>query len=82
MLDHTMVLFGSGMSNGKGGGHSPKNLPLILAGGSGLGLRHGNHLPFDVDSTPLSNLLLTMLQKMGVEQDAFADSTGTLNGLT
>lgn len=81
MLDNTMVLFGSGMSNGKGGGHSPKNLPLILAGGSRLGLRHGQHLAFEVDSTPMSNLLLTMLQKSGVETDSFGDSTGTLTGL-
>ena len=69
------------MSNGKGGGHSPKNLPLILAGGRKLGLRHGQHLSFEIDSTPMSNLLLTMLQKMGVKQDKFHDSTGTLTGL-
>ena len=81
MLDRTMVLFGSGMNNGNGGGHSPKNLPLLLAGGSRLGLKHGQHLAFQEDSTPLSNVLLTMLQKMGVEQERFMDSTGTLTGL-
>lgn len=81
MLDRTMVLFGSGMSSGKGGGHSPKNLPLLLAGGGKLGLKHGGHLGFKIDSTPMSNVLLTMLQKMGVEHDRFADSTGTLTGV-
>jgi hypothetical protein len=78
LLDHSMVLYGSGMNSGKGGGHSPKNLPLILAGGRRLGFDHGRHLKFEIDRVPLSNVLLTMLQRMGVEQDAFADSTGTL----
>ncbi|PQO45880.1 DUF1552 domain-containing protein [Blastopirellula marina] len=79
MLDHTMVLYGSGMNSGKGGEHSPKNLPLLLAGGQGLGLRHGRHVAYDEnDHPPLSNLLLTMIQKMGVETDSFSDSTGTL----
>lgn len=82
LLDQTVVLYGSGMSSGKGGGHSPKNLPLILAGGHQLGLKHGRHLTWEVDHTPLSNVLLTLLHAMGLEQDAFADSTGTLAGLT
>ncbi len=82
MLDNTMVLYGSGMNNGEGGGHSPENLPLLLAGGRNLGLRHGSHLAFENGSTPMSNLLLTMLQGMGLERDAFGDSTGTLSGLT
>ncbi|EAQ81648.1 DUF1552 domain-containing protein [Blastopirellula marina] len=79
MLDHTMVLYGSGMNSGKGGEHSPKNLPLLLAGGNSLGLKHGKHLAYDENShPPLSNLLLTMIQKMGVETDQFSDATGTL----
>lgn len=81
MLDRTMVLYGSGMNSGKGGGHSRKNLPLLLAGGRKLGLKQGRHLSFKVDSTPMANLLLTMLQKMGIERNAFVDSTGTLTGL-
>lgn len=81
-LDHTMVLYGSGMSNGKGGGHSPENLPLLLAGGRKLGLKHGSHLAFKDNGTPLSNVLLTMLQAAGVERNRFMDSTGTLTGLT
>ena len=82
MLDHTMVLFGSGMNSGKGGDHSPKNLPTLLAGGARLGLRHGQHLAFNQDKhPPLSNVLLTMARQMGVEADSFADSTGTVTGL-
>lgn len=82
MLDRTMVLYGSGMNSGKGGEHSPKNLPLLVAGGHKLGLSHGRHLAFDVDKhPPLANVLLTLVQKMGVEAEAFADSTGTLTGL-
>jgi len=81
MLERTMVLYGSGMSNGKGGGHSGKDLPTLLAGGSKLGLRHGQHLKFDIATVPLSNVLFTMLQKMGVEADSFSDSNGTLQGL-
>ena len=82
MLDNTLVLYGSGMSNGKGGGHSPRNLPLIVAGGQNLGLRLGQHLKFENDSPPMSNLLLTLLQRAGLDSDSFSDSTGTLSGLT
>lgn len=82
MLDRTMVLYGSGMNSGKGGEHSPKNLPTLVAGGAKLGLTHGQHLAFDADKhPPLSNVLLTMTQKMGVETDKFADATGTMTGL-
>jgi hypothetical protein len=73
--------YGSGMSNGKGGGHSPKNLPLLLAGGRKRGLRHGSHLKFEIDSPPLSNVLLTMLQGMGVQQKGFIDSSGVIREL-
>ncbi len=82
MLDNTIILYGSGMNSGKGGGHSPKNLPTLIAGGHKLGLKQGQHLAFDENKhPPLSNVLLTMIQKMGVETDSFRDSTGTLNGL-
>lgn len=82
MLDRTMILYGSGMNSGKGGEHSPKNLPTLMAGGAKLGFKHGRHLAFDADKhPPLSNVLLTMLQKMGVETNKFADATGTLTGL-
>lgn len=83
MLDRTMVLFGSGMNSGEGGGHSPKNLPTLIAGGSKLGLKHGQHLAFDVEKhPPMNNLLYTMIEKMGVKADRFGDSTGGLPGLS
>lgn len=80
MLDRTMILFGSGMNSGTGtGDHSPKNLPLLLAGGKALGLKHGRHLAFDPEKhPPLSNVLLSVLQKAGVETNTFSDATGTL----
>ncbi|MBI1347002.1 DUF1552 domain-containing protein [bacterium] len=82
MLDRTAILFGSGMNSGKGGEHSPKNLPTLVAGGRKLGLKHGQHLGHDVDKhPPLSNVLLTLAQSLGVETDQFADASGTLTGL-
>ena len=72
-----------GMNSGEGGDHSPKNLPLLVAGGCKLGLRHGQHLAFDVEkSLPLANVHLTLAQKMGVKTENFSDATGTLTGLT
>ncbi|QDV29804.1 hypothetical protein Spb1_17210 [Planctopirus ephydatiae] len=82
MLDQTIIVYGSGMNSGKGGEHSPKNLPLLVAGGKKLGLKHGQHLAFNSDKhPPLSNVLLSLAQKMGVESDRFSDATGTLTGL-
>ena len=82
MLDHTMVVYGSGMNSGERGDHSPKNLPLIVAGGSAWGLKHGQHIAHDPEKNPpLSNVLLTTIQKMGVEANKFQDATGTLTGL-
>jgi hypothetical protein len=77
LLDSTMVLFGSNLSNASS--HDPRNLPIILAGG---GFRHGRHLAFDrTHNTPLANLYVSMLQQYGLEVDRFASSTGTLTGL-
>ncbi|MCU0721673.1 MAG: DUF1552 domain-containing protein [Pirellula sp.] len=82
VLDSSVLMFGSGMNSGKGGEHSPKNLPLLLAGGKRLGMRHNHHLGFDPEShPPLSNVLLSIIQKMGVAESSFSDSTGTLTGL-
>ena len=101
LLDSTMSLFGSGMTYGHG--HGNANLPLVLAGGKALGLRHGTHLDFNRKATNfkgytfgqdgalttehyqlcsrpvntdahMSNLLLLMAQRMGVEIDRFGDS--------
>jgi hypothetical protein len=77
LLDRTMVFFSSNLGNAAG--HSAKNLPVILAGG---GFRHGRHLAFDRErNTPLCNLFVTMLQRLGLEVDQFSSSTGTLTGL-
>ena len=101
LLDSTMTLFGSGMSFGHS--HGMTNLPLVLAGGGALGLKHGSHVDYNRQATfagyelatpgkhyaichrpvnakaHLSNLLLTMAQKMGVEAERFADSNGVVS---
>ncbi len=106
LLNSTMALFGSGMSYGHS--HGNANLPLVLGGGSDLGLQHGSHLDFNKEaesfegyaldqdgaltskhyqlcSRPvnsnahMSNLLLLMAQRMGVEADAFGDSNKVLS---
>jgi hypothetical protein len=72
LLDRTMVLYGSNM--GDSNVHDNTNLPILLAGG---GFRHGQHMVFKRDNnTPLCNLFVTMMQRMGVEGEAFASSTG------
>lgn len=76
LLDRTMILLGSHMHSG---GHNNRNLPIILAGG---GFRHGQHLAFDREKNyPLANLYVTMLQKLGLEVEQFASSTGTMTGV-
>ena len=76
LLNQTMVLFGSHMHSG---GHDNRNLPILLAGG---GFRHGQHLAFNQDDNyPLANLHVSMLQRLGLEIDRFASSTGTMTGL-
>lgn len=77
LLDTTIVLYGSNM--GDANTHDNRNLPILLAGG---GFTHGRHLAFDRDDNkPLSNLFVSMLQRMGVETDSFGSSTGTLAGV-
>jgi hypothetical protein len=75
LLDHVMVLYGGGLSDGNLHTHSP--LPILLAGGAAGQLRSGRHIQYPKD-TPLSNLLLTMLDKMGVPADKIGDSTEPL----
>ncbi len=77
LLDRTQILYGSNLGNGNN--HDNKNLPVILAGG---GYKHGQHLAFDkTNNYPLSNLYVTMLQRLGLETPKFATSTGTMRGL-
>lgn len=100
LLDRTMVLFGSGMSYGHS--HANSNLPILLAGGRGLGLKHGQHLDYNKPhlkedytlsyeewrglcgkpkdgNARLSNVMLTMLQKMEVNAETFVDSLGPVS---
>ena len=82
MLDHTMIVYGSGMNSGPRGEHSPKNLPLIVAGGGAYGFKHGQHIAHDPDKhPPLANVLLTVAQKMGAETEKFSDATGAMSEL-
>jgi hypothetical protein len=77
VLDRTMVLYGTCM--GRANAHSNNNLPVLLAGG---GFRHGQHLVFDRQHNyPLPNLYVSMLQRLGLNIDRFASSTGTMRGL-
>lgn len=76
LLDHTMVLYGSSNSTT----HNNNNYPLLLAGGNGLGLKHGQVHNHSKD-TPLTNLHVTMLNRLGVPTESFVDSTGELTNL-
>jgi len=72
-----MLLFGSNLSDGNS--HVTKNLPVIFAGG---GFKHGQHLAFDVKNNyPLTNLYVSMLQRLGIDAASFSTSTGTMKGL-
>ncbi len=77
LLDRTMILYGSNLGNANT--HVTTNLPTLFAGG---GFRHGQHLAFDTEHNyPLPNLFVSMLQRMGIEAEKFASSTGTMRGL-
>jgi hypothetical protein len=77
LLDRTMVLYGTCM--GSANAHSNVNLPMLLAGG---GFKHVGLLGFDTKKNyPLPNLYVSMLQRLGLEIDKFASSTGTMRGL-
>ncbi len=73
VLDNTIVLFGSGCSTT----HNPANLPTLIAGGRGMGLQHGTY--WRRDETPMSNVYLSILRTMGIMEESFADSTGTVS---
>jgi len=73
LLDHSMILQGSGLSNSDQ--HSHIDLPLVLVGGGGGQLEGGRHLRFPKD-TPMNNLHMALLEKVGVDMERFGDSTG------
>ncbi|MGY8749833.1 MAG: DUF1552 domain-containing protein [Pirellulales bacterium] len=77
LLDQTIVLYGSSNSTT----HNNNNYPLLLAGGKQLGLKHGKLLEY-TQQTPLTNLHVTMLNRLGVATERFVDSTGELTELT
>jgi hypothetical protein len=78
LLDHTLILYGGCISDGNLHSHSP--LPILLAGGATGQLAGGRHIVVPQD-TPLTNLLLAVLEKVDVEVDALGDSTGRLTSL-
>lgn len=78
LLDHSLFLYGSGM--GDPDAHDHSDLPILVAGGAAGQHRGGKHIQFETP-TPLSNLHLTLLNKVGVPLEAFADSTGTIDHL-
>ena len=78
LLDHALYLYGSGMGNPNV--HDHVNLPILVAGGAAGNMRGGRHLRYS-EPTPLANLHLTLLDKVGVKLDSFADSNGTVDGL-
>jgi hypothetical protein len=76
LLEHSMIIYGSGMSDGNEHNHNP--LPVLLAGRAGGALEGGRHLRHPANTT-MSNLLLAMLHKFGIEQETFGDSTHALS---
>jgi hypothetical protein len=77
LLDNTMVLYGSCTSRT----HVSRNYPLVLAGGGNLGINQGRFLKFDANKVPMSNLFVTMLDKMKVPVAGFKDSNYDLSEL-
>jgi hypothetical protein len=75
LLDNSLILYGSAMSNSNVHDHAP--LPVLVAGGAAGKLKGGRHITYK-PGTPMSNLLLTILNKAGVEQEKVGDSTGLL----
>jgi hypothetical protein len=78
LLDNTTIVFGGGISDGDS--HSPVDLPIVLAGGGAGTIQGGRSLRYPA-GTPIANLQLTLLQKYGVPEDKFSNSTGPLKEL-
>ena len=81
LLDQSTIIYGSGMSDGNG--HNHHNLPTLLVGGGAGSLRGGRHVRYPVETeTPITNLFLNLLDKVGVPIETFGDSTGRLEPLS
>jgi hypothetical protein len=78
LLDHTMLVYGGGISDGNR--HNHDNLPILFAGKANGAFKQGRHVKY-VDGTPMTNLFLSMLDRMGAPIDKLGDSTGRLQGL-
>ncbi|MCU1338250.1 MAG: hypothetical protein JWO19_3831 [Bryobacterales bacterium] len=78
LLDHSMILIGSCLSNSNVHNHNP--LPVVLAGGAGGHLKGGRHLKY-AENTPMANLLVSMMHKADIPQETLGDSTGPLTDL-
>ncbi|MFM8357335.1 MAG: DUF1552 domain-containing protein [Verrucomicrobiota bacterium] len=78
LLDNCLIVYGSGIEDGNS--HAHHNLPVLLAGRAGGTITPGRHVRFAKD-TPMANLFLEMLDRMGVQAERFGDSTGRLRGL-
>jgi hypothetical protein len=78
LLDHSMILFGGGLSDGNV--HAHVNLPLLIAGGASGAIKGGRVITYP-KATPMANLLVTMVNTMGVPLDSIGDSTGPLPDL-
>ena len=78
LLDHSMIIYGSGLSDGNR--HTHEDLPVLMIGKGG-GFRLGSHIVYPKD-TPMTNLFLTVLDRMGVQAEKIGDSTGRIDQLT
>jgi len=78
LLDHSLVLYGSAMSNSNVHNHGP--LPVLVAGGAAGRMKGGRHIKYPAE-TPMANLLMTILDKAGIPQESVGDSTGVLAGV-
>jgi len=76
LLDHSLLVYGSPLSDGNM--HLYKDLPVLLVGGEATGLRGGRHVAYP-ENTPIANLYLTLLDKLGIHLESFGDSTGRLD---
>ncbi len=77
LLDHSMVVYGSAIADGNK--HTHESLPVLVAGGGGRGLKTGRHVVYE--KQPLTNLYLTLLDRMGVHPETIGDSTGRIEHL-
>jgi hypothetical protein len=79
LLDHSMIVYGSGIADGNR--HTHLDLPVLVLGNGGGALHPGRHIAYPKD-TPMTNLYLTLLDRIGVRPESIGDSTGQIEHLT